>query len=188
MSSVAVCDVNGDDIGDVVIGAPSADPGLGIGATGALFVVMGGSTARATIDVDNPGARDLRIFGVTSGDQLGAAVGCADIDGDTVDDIFVGAPRADTAGDDNAGKIYLIRGRSNLGSRRDQPRLHDQRRAVEWRGGAGNKLGACSSSTPPDAPRWSPPPAGDMTGAPPARASRDSARGRLTSPPATTFG
>jgi hypothetical protein len=142
MSSVAVCDVNGDEIGDIVIGAPSADPGLGIGATGAIFVVMGSATTRATIDVDNPGAQDLRIFGVTGGDQLGAAVACADVDGDNADEIFAGAPRANTTGDDDAGKVYMIRGRANFASAPVNLASPTAGAAVEWRGAPGSLLGS----------------------------------------------
>jgi len=142
LSTVAVCNLNGDEYPDIVVGAPAADPGLGIGPTGGVFILMGGATARATIDVNNLGARDVGIFGVNGGDQLGAALACADMDGDTVDDLLVGAPGADLTGDDNAGRIYLIRGGSKLGSTAITLASDTNGAALEWRGGPGNNLGS----------------------------------------------
>ncbi len=140
LSSVAVCNLNGDQYADIVVGAPSADPDLNIGPTGAVYLLMGGSTARTAIDVDNPAAQDVRIFGVSGGDQLGAAVGCADVDGDTLDDLFIGAPGADFTGDDNAGKIYMLRGGNFAGAAINLASATSGA-TIAWHGAAGNRLG-----------------------------------------------
>jgi hypothetical protein len=101
-------DVNRDGIGDLIVGAPKADPG---GAeSGAAFVVFGKNhawTASLSLASLN-GSNGLRLDGSAAGDAAGFAVaGSGDINFDSFDDLLVGARLADTGAVD-AGKVYLI--------------------------------------------------------------------------------
>jgi hypothetical protein len=122
LSSAVVCNLNGDQYPDLVIGAPSADPGLGTGASGAIYVVLGGSAPRPTVDLHNPTAADVHIFGELSGSELGAAVACADVNHDGIDDLIAGDPHYGTSGvnqadnQTNAGRIYVVYGRASFGT------------------------------------------------------------------------
>jgi hypothetical protein len=106
ISSLAVCDVDGDGAEDIVIGAP-ADTGGTLAATGAVYIVWGGWPSNTTVDLAQPNAKATVFYGTGIGEHLGAAVACVDLDGDTIDDVIAGAPGA--AG--NLGRIYAVFGR-----------------------------------------------------------------------------
>lgn len=112
-------DVNGDGFADVVIGA-RAGVFDGIPA-GEAYVIFGTASGFGTADgagrqvIDttslNP-AQGFIIVGDQNGDQLGSSVSSAgDINGDGFDDVIIGAPRGDDAGD-LAGEAYVIFGTS----------------------------------------------------------------------------
>lgn len=92
-------DLNGDGIGDFVVGAPYDDT-IGLNA-GRAFVWFGG-------DALSPDP-DLILDDCTGSDYFGFAVaGIGDVDGDGIDDLAVGAPGARRAG--AVGVVYLYRG------------------------------------------------------------------------------
>ncbi|UCH87255.1 MAG: FG-GAP repeat protein, partial [Dehalococcoidia bacterium] len=83
-------------------------------AVGAVLVLGRGAEALPpTIDLHNTGA-DLTVYGDHGADYSGWSVAAGDIDGDTTDDLIIGAERADPAGGSNAGETYVIYGGPSL--------------------------------------------------------------------------
>ena len=113
-------DVNDDGIDDVIVGSPSADPD-GRSAAGESYVVFG-STAGfpATLDMlrlrpggGGDGSRGFVLKGVHEFDSSGASVSSAgDVNGDGIDDVIIGAPRADPHGHASAGESFVVFGRA----------------------------------------------------------------------------
>ena len=109
-------DINDDGIDDLIIGAPGASPH---GAeTGSAFVLFGGpnvSGGFTSIFLSGLNGRNgFRINGEQAGDRFGHSVSAAgDVNNDGVDDVIIGAPKADTKGVDS-GNSYIIFGRKNL--------------------------------------------------------------------------
>jgi len=91
----AAGDIDGDGIPDILVGAPGPN-----GSPGQAFVISG---ADGSI---------LRTFtGAAAGDQFGWAVaGVADVDGDGIPDLLIGAPSADPGALTDAGSAYLYSG------------------------------------------------------------------------------
>ncbi|PYF10332.1 hemolysin type calcium-binding protein [Rhodobacter viridis] len=114
-SLAAAGDVNGDGFDDILIGAPRSDSGAE--DSGAVWVVFGGAQigADGPLDLSTSGAAAaLQISGRAEADLAGASVAAAgDVDGDGLDDLLIGVPRADGRGSD-AGAVWLIRGASDL--------------------------------------------------------------------------
>ncbi|OGR99859.1 MAG: hypothetical protein A2V88_10815 [Elusimicrobia bacterium RBG_16_66_12] len=108
--TVASGDLNGDDIQDVLAGAPMGD-GCGDRAedAGEAYVIFGRPRWPATIDLAT-GGQDLSLFGAEAGDELGFSLASGDIDGDGRDDIVAGALLADGVENarENGGEAYVI--------------------------------------------------------------------------------
>lgn len=104
-------DINGDGIGDLVIGSPWSDPD-GKSNAGVTYVLFG-STEGFNQPL-NPstlnGTKGFVIKGAQAGDQSGCSVSnIGDINGDGVDDLAIGAPFSGINGD-NSGAAYIIFG------------------------------------------------------------------------------
>jgi hypothetical protein len=106
MSSLAVCDVDGDGAQDIVIGAP-ADGGVNLAATGAVYIVWGGWPTGTTVDLAAQNAKATVFYGTAIAEHLGTSIACVDLDGDGIGDIVAGAPGADLG----RGRIYVVFGR-----------------------------------------------------------------------------
>jgi hypothetical protein len=107
-------DVNGDGLGDILIGnrSLSRTPGT---SQGVVYVVFGKRDA-TPVDLLNPGSGGFRIYGAT-GDRAGTAVGAlADLDGDGRTEILVGAPSASPAGRAGAGRVLIVLSAARTGN------------------------------------------------------------------------
>ncbi|WP_338462174.1 hypothetical protein VZH09_01340 [Synechococcus elongatus IITB7] len=106
-------DVNGDGIDDLIIGASSADPNS-IENAGQSYVVFGkkGDFSADLNLSDLNGTNGFRINGIAADDQAGFSVSNAgDVNGDGIDDLIIGAYRADPNGNSSAGQSYVVFGK-----------------------------------------------------------------------------
>ena len=106
---VAVADVNGDGLGDVIIGAPGAAPG-GLAGAGTSYVVFGHSGWGATFALSTlNGTNGFLLNGSSVGDGIGSAFAVGDLNRDFNADIALGAPNADYTYL-NSGVVYTFFG------------------------------------------------------------------------------
>ena len=108
--AVVVGNVQGDARAEIVIGVPTTDADTD---PGSLHVVRLAGTGAATTgagsrfdqdDAGLPGTGDVP-------DYFGAALAIGPVDGDGYADLVVGAP-AEAVGDEDAGRVFLVRGGS----------------------------------------------------------------------------
>ena len=99
-------DVNGDGLGDVIVGAISAGTG---GTAGAAYVVYGNATG-ATVDISTgaiAASNGFRLATTLTAGRFGYFVSNAgDINGDGLSDLIIGAPTTNTS----AGAYYIVLG------------------------------------------------------------------------------
>jgi VCBS repeat-containing protein len=112
-------DVNGDGVDDLIIGAPNIK--LQGSDSGQSYVVFGKTSSfSATLNLSSlDGTNGFRINGIAADDRAGFSVsGAGDINADGIDDLVIGAPRADindTKGS-ASGQSYVLFGHSDIGS------------------------------------------------------------------------
>jgi hypothetical protein len=125
--AVAVADLDGDRVAEAIVGVPgggAANEGLVLVAAGAgpiqppLLFAAGADTGYAGQKDMDPRAegRDVgllpdpllatTIAGTEAGEAFGSALAAADLDGDRVPELVIGAPGADAAGVD-AGRVVI---------------------------------------------------------------------------------
>jgi hypothetical protein len=112
-SLAAAGDINGDGTADLVIGARGADPnGDGSGSAYVVFGQSAGGFASVISLATLNGSDGFRLDGIAAGDQTGKGVSAAgDVNGDGIDDLIIGADRADPNGLTGAGRSYVVYGR-----------------------------------------------------------------------------
>ncbi len=112
-------DVNGDGVGDLIIGAPYASPN-GQAYAGESYVVFGGPSVGAGGSLDLSalnGTNGFVLNGIDSSDYSGRFVSSAgDVNGDGVGDLILGAWRADPNGQSSAGESYVVFGGPSVGA------------------------------------------------------------------------
>ena len=105
-------DVNGDGIDDIILGAQFASSGSRF-RTGESYVVFGNAAGfSASLDLSNlDGSNGFVISGIDANDFSGRSVSSAgDVNGDGIDDLIIGAYRADANGVGGAGESYVVFG------------------------------------------------------------------------------
>ncbi|HRN67634.1 MAG TPA: Ig-like domain-containing protein [Promineifilum sp.] len=108
----AAGDVNGDGRDDLVIGAPYASDNKG-----EAYIVFGRTTYSAAINLkDLNGLNGVRLIGDQANGEAGTAVSAADINGDGLQDVVIGASAAGSGSSRLAGMTYVVFGRANFGA------------------------------------------------------------------------
>ncbi|MEC7987127.1 MAG: hypothetical protein VX278_18305, partial [Myxococcota bacterium] len=103
-------DVDGDGLGDLIVGAYLNDDAGSY--AGKAYLILGASLRHKSINLSQA---DYSFVGEGDGDRAGYSVSSAgDVDGDGLDDLIIGAHQNADGGSD-AGKAYLVFG-SSLGS------------------------------------------------------------------------
>lgn len=100
-------DVNGDGIDDLIMGAPGER---------AVYVVYGRrSFSPSNEPVDLFAFRaDWTIRGRSEDEQFGFALDSADMNGDKINDLIIGAPFAPQGGMKRVGKVHVLFGRKDI--------------------------------------------------------------------------
>jgi len=117
-SAAPAGDVNGDGVGDILIGATFADPN-GQSSAGEVYVVFGGpgvGAAGACELSSLDGTNGFVLQGVGANDVAGDSVsGAGDVNGDGIDDLIIGARMASPGGRASAGQSYVVFGSLTVG-------------------------------------------------------------------------
>jgi len=121
VSVSAAGDINGDGIGDIIVGAFFGDVQTDQGVlrnAGKSYVIFGKENGfDAAIDLDNlDGSDGFTIMGADAFDRSGVSVsGAGDVNDDGFADILVGAPDADYRDEVlQTGETYLIMGQASF--------------------------------------------------------------------------
>lgn len=105
---LAVADLTGDGIEDVVIGSPF-DATNGAEA-GAVFIVQGGASLTGAIDLSSPPSGVFRVLGPTAGGRFGLTAAVGSVGGSSSLDLLVASPFAAPGGRPRAGAVHGVFG------------------------------------------------------------------------------
>jgi len=115
--ALACGDVNGDGHNDIVLGAYGACHGDPPVCGGGVFVLYAPQRWPPVVDLGATPA-DVTIWGKRTFEYLGGTVALGDLNGDSIDDIAMGAINHNGPNNDRGGPgaVYVVYGRSNLPS------------------------------------------------------------------------
>jgi hypothetical protein len=111
--AVASGDINGDGIDDIIISSCEGDgPNNDRFGLGEIYIILGAISFPSVIDLFDLGSYNVIIYGVNTQERFGAALGTADVNGDKIDDLVIGAPDADgwRATRPDAGDVFIVFG------------------------------------------------------------------------------
>ena len=113
---LAMGDLNKDGIDDLIVAAFRADgPDNSREDGGEVYVIFGSPSLSGVLDFASA-SPDVIVTSADKQEDLGTAVASGDVNGDGIDDLLIGAPRAD--GPDNArdaaGEAYVVFGSPSL--------------------------------------------------------------------------
>ncbi|MBI3460778.1 FG-GAP repeat protein [Candidatus Acetothermia bacterium] len=109
-------DLNGDGFEDIVIGAPGASGPNGKRAgSGEVVVIFGQKKLPSVIDLADKNTKpSMVVYGRHVTDHLGSSVATGDINGDSFNDLLIGAETANAPAEegvkDRAGEAYIVYG------------------------------------------------------------------------------
>jgi FG-GAP repeat/Putative Ig domain len=106
-AAVAARDLNSDGHVDLLVGAVFADNNERQGS-GSVYVVLGAASS-ANVDLAALGDQGLRIDGAVAFDFVGGSVAApGDVNGDTREDVLLGAAGGDDDGRQDSGSAYVV--------------------------------------------------------------------------------
>ncbi|MGF1455653.1 MAG: Calx-beta domain-containing protein [Alphaproteobacteria bacterium] len=111
-------DINGDGFDDLMVGATNRSLS-GRTTTGQTSIIFGTGTGfDATLNLSTlDGQNGFTLNGVDAGDLSGRGVSSiGDVNADGIDDILIGAERADRPSTDNMGEAYVVFGSTGFGA------------------------------------------------------------------------
>src|SRR3990172_6249883 len=111
---LAAGDFNDDGLDDLLVGARFADPD-GREDAGAAYIITGSRSPAKSVDLAAQ-EQDMTIIGARPGDNLGFSAAAADVNGDGIDDMVLGAFAAGAPDDPSTrpGAVYVLFGRNDL--------------------------------------------------------------------------
>ena len=109
--SLMIGNINGDSYDDLIIGTPNADhASINCGKTYVIF----GELPAIEYDLANPADVDLTFIGEETNDNSGMSLTVGNFNGDLYNDLLIGSPFANYSGRPDAGKLYMIEGRTTF--------------------------------------------------------------------------
>lgn len=104
--AIATGDVDGDGLMDVLVGSPLYDPTEDANFNaGMATLFLGGDLGSGGTFLDTEAS--LTIYGVDEMEGAASSLGMSDVDGDGLDDLWIGANQGEVSGQDT-GLVYLF--------------------------------------------------------------------------------